>query len=61
MIELGGFSTRHLDTYLPSCACLFSLQGWVSKAHAGWVRIDHPQGYWMPIAQHGHDVIHFKK
>ncbi|GAX77159.1 hypothetical protein CEUSTIGMA_g4604.t1 [Chlamydomonas eustigma] len=37
------------------------LQGWISKANPGWVKIDHPNGYWMPISQNGHDVIHFKK
>eukprot|EP00197_Chlamydomonas_leiostraca_P008838 CAMPEP_0202866010 /NCGR_PEP_ID=MMETSP1391-20130828/7004_1 /ASSEMBLY_ACC=CAM_ASM_000867 /TAXON_ID=1034604 /ORGANISM="Chlamydomonas leiostraca, Strain SAG 11-49" /LENGTH=119 /DNA_ID=CAMNT_0049545915 /DNA_START=27 /DNA_END=386 /DNA_ORIENTATION=+ len=35
------------------------LQGWKSVAHPGWVKVDHPQGYWLPIEQHGKPVVHF--
>lgn len=38
-----------------------ALQGWVSKVHSGWVKVDHPSGYWLPISQNGHDVVHFNK
>mmetsp|Transcript_4810 Transcript_4810/g.8366 ORF Transcript_4810/g.8366 Transcript_4810/m.8366 type:complete len:132 (-) Transcript_4810:387-782(-) len=36
-------------------------QGWKSVANPGWVRVDHVQGYWMPIEQHGKPVVHFDK
>mmetsp|Transcript_30101 Transcript_30101/g.89289 ORF Transcript_30101/g.89289 Transcript_30101/m.89289 type:complete len:100 (-) Transcript_30101:213-512(-) len=37
------------------------LQGWVSKEHPGWVRVDHPSGFWLPIEQSGHTVVHLPK
>ncbi|CAM9316727.1 unnamed protein product [Choristocarpus tenellus] len=34
------------------------LHGWYVKEFPGWVRLDHPQGYWMPVMQHGKPVMH---
>ena len=28
------------------------------EEHPGWVKIDHPNGYWMPVMQHGKAVMH---
>lgn len=28
------------------------------EEYPGWVKIDHPQGYWMPVEQHGKAVMH---
>ena len=36
------------------------LQGWYVAEHPGWVKIDHPKGYWLKEAQDGHDVLHEK-
>jgi hypothetical protein len=27
------------------------LQGWISAEHDGWVKVDHPKGFWLPISQ----------
>lgn len=45
----------------PAMPSRMLLQGWVSKENPGWVKIDHANNYWMPIAQDGHDVVHFQK
>ncbi|CAN0084357.1 unnamed protein product [Scytosiphon promiscuus] len=34
------------------------LKGWYVEEHPGWVKIDHPSGYWMPVEQHGKAVMH---
>ncbi|GIL92405.1 hypothetical protein Vretifemale_19966 [Volvox reticuliferus] len=34
-------------------------KGWKSLEHPGWVKVDHPKGYWLPIQQYGNDVCHF--
>ncbi|KXZ49626.1 hypothetical protein GPECTOR_20g483 [Gonium pectorale] len=35
-------------------------KGWKSVEHPGWVKVDHPQNYWLPIQQYGNDVCHFQ-
>ena len=32
--------------------------GWKSKQNPGWIKVDHPNGYWMPIQQYGKTVAH---
>ncbi|CAN0052243.1 unnamed protein product [Ascophyllum nodosum] len=34
------------------------LKGWYADEHPGWVKIDHPRGYWLPVMQHGKAVLH---
>ncbi|CAN0365447.1 unnamed protein product [Pylaiella littoralis] len=34
------------------------LQGWYVEENPGWVKIDHPNGYWLPVMQHGKNVMH---
>jgi hypothetical protein len=36
-------------------------QGWRSAQSPGFVKIDHPAGYWLPIEQHGKPVVHFDR
>lgn len=28
------------------------------EENPGWVKIDHPNGYWLPVMQHGKNVMH---
>ena len=34
------------------------IKGWKSKVNPGWVRVDHPEKYWLPMSQHGKPVVH---
>lgn len=34
-----------------------TLQGWHAEEHPGWVKIDHPEGYWMPVKYNGTSVM----
>ncbi|KAG2488511.1 hypothetical protein HYH03_013014 [Edaphochlamys debaryana] len=36
-----------------------TFKGWKSVEHPGWVKVDHPKDYWLPIEQHGKPVCHF--
>lgn len=46
--------------HLLSITCAL-MQGWKSVEHPGWVKVDHPKDYWLPVKQHGKDVVHFDK
>ena len=35
--------------------------GWKSIRYPGWIKVDNPNGYWMPIEQHGKTVAHEQK
>lgn len=54
-----SFPNDGLCSTLSSKTHAFVPQGWKSVEHPGWVKVDHPKGYWMPIQQHGTDVCHF--
>jgi hypothetical protein len=38
-----------------------TLHGWYVAEHPGWVKLDRPEGYWMPLSQHGKPILHEKK
>ncbi|KAF5832836.1 hypothetical protein DUNSADRAFT_11175 [Dunaliella salina] len=35
------------------------LQGWKSAENPGWVRVDHPKGFWLPEEQRGKKIIFY--
>ena len=34
--------------------------GWKSVKNPGWIKVDNPKGYWLPIEQHGKTVSHLQ-